>query len=464
MYKLLISILLFFSLNLKSQNQNLIPNSGFDSIKNCPYSGSNIIDIVPHWFSANKYGTPDIYNRCATPQSAGVPFHWYVNVQESRSENGYAGIGIYSELESNGREYIEVKLIETLKKNRNYFVRYFVSPQSFPKFLGYRPSYTDAMGLRFTDTILYSNAINSRFYEPSIDNKKGLITDTVGWTAISGCYKAKGGELYATIGNFTPNDKMNIISEGISRGVLYFYVEDVSVLKFDPLPDTLILCTGESKTFNAAFLESTYLWNTNNKDSVQTITKAGKYTVAATIEGCVLSDTVIVIDPSVSSGLQDTVACKEKRGLELKVDFKGNYFWSTGDTTQSIRVNKPDVYTVTVTNVCGTYSYTSKVDFEECGCRLYAPTAFSPNEDSNNDTYKPIIDCKKRDVSSYKLSIFNRQGEQVYFSQNIDDTWDGTFRGQKCDIGVFVWVVEYSYEEKGIIKSIVESGDVTLLK
>jgi gliding motility-associated-like protein len=93
-----------------------------------------------------------------------------------------------------------------------------------------------------------------------------------------------------------------------------------------------------------------------------------------------------------------------------------------------------------------------------------APTAFSPNEDSNNDTYKPIIDCKKRDVSSYKLSIFNRQGEQVYFSQNIDDTWDGTFRGQKCDIGVFVWVVEYAYEEKGIIKSIIESGDVTLIK
>jgi gliding motility-associated-like protein len=466
MNKLLILLIVFFSSTIYGQSQNLIPNSGFDSIKNCPFPGSSITDIVPYWFSANNL-TPDIFNRCAKYPSSGVPFHWFGHAQESRSGDGYAGINVYSNVESTGIEYLEVKLIESLKKNQNYFIRYFVSPMT--NFFKNKSNFsvTDAMGLKFTDTLFYNPAINSRFYEPSINNRNGFIRDTVGWTAISGCFKAKGGESYATIGNFTPNDKMLIETDGViglTSNTLYFYIDNVSVLKFDPLPDTLILCKGESKTYNAALLESIYRWSTGKTDSIETITKPGRYIVDATIEGCVMSDTVIVIDPSVSSGMQDTVACKEKKGLELKVDFKGNYLWSTGDTTQSIRVTKPDNYSVTVTNECGTFAYTSRVDFEECGCRFYAPTAFSANGDSNNDTYKPIIDCKRLAIGGYKFSVFNRQGEQVYFTQNIDDAWDGTFRGQQCDVGVFAWMVEYTYEEKGITKTIIDSGDVTLLK
>jgi gliding motility-associated-like protein len=464
MNKRLVTLLLFFPLLLKSQNQNLIPNSGFDSIKTCPSAGSNITDILPQWFSANKYGTPDVYNRCSISESAGVPLHFRNLKQESRSGDGYVGINVYQDIKSNTGEYIEVKLIDKLVANTNYLVRLYVSPLSRPQELGYRPSYGDAIGLRFTDTLLYSTDGGSRFYEPSINNKNGFITDTIGWTAISGCYKAKGGEQYATIGNFIPDDKVNIIPCCDRQISLYYYIEDVSVMKFNPLPDTFLLCKGEKKIFNASFLESTYRWNTNNKDSVETVTQPGKYVVEATLEGCVFTDTVVVIDPSVSSGLQDTIACKAKKGIELKVAVMGNYKWSSGDTTQSILITKPDVYSVTVTNDCGTFSYTSRVDFEECGCRFYAPTAFSPNGDSNNDTYKPIIDCKRQVIEGYKFSVFNRQGEQVYFTQNIEDTWDGTFRGQQCDVGVFAWMVEYTYEEKGIIKTIIDSGDVTLLK
>jgi gliding motility-associated-like protein len=429
-----------------------------------------ISEVVPNWFNSTKYLQAGIYNSCNNNNSMQLTFAAPYSFEgrsykQPRSGNGYAGFGVYQFVPSNSRAYLQTKLSEKLKKDTYYYGRYFTSPRVLK---GLRLGFSDGFGIKFFKTMQFDTTFGGNFYDADIKSNKGVIRDTSIWTPITGCYKARGDEEWLMIGNFLRTEETKIETEEIpyTRDVLPFYFfEDVSLYKFDPLPDTLFLCKGESKTYNAALLESTYRWSTGKTDSIETIRKSGRYVVDATIDGCVLSDTVVVIDPSVWSGLaEDTLACKEPKGIELKVGITGRYEWSTGDTTQSIKVTKPDIYSVTVTNVCSTYVYTSKVDFEECGCRLYAPTAFSPNEDSNNDTYKPIIDCKKRDVSSYKLSIFNRQGEQVYFSQNIEDTWDGAFRGQKCDIGVYVWVVEYAYEEKGIIKSIIESGDVTLLK
>ena len=445
--------------------QNLVTNSTFDSLIQCPNNRlltlGKINEITPNWYNGAKYLFAGLYNSCNNT----TPISFEGCFRLPRSGNGYVGFNTYQYTKSNSWAYLQTKLSEKLKENTHYFGRYYASP----RVMRYeKPSFQNGFGLKFFKTIQYDTTFGGNFYDADIHGKNEVIKDTLKWTPISGCYKAKGDEEWLMIGNFLRREDIKIETEEVinPRHVLMFYFfEDVGLYKFDPLPDTLLLCKGESKTYNAALLESTYRWSTGKTDSIETITRPGRYVVDATIDGCTLSDTVVVIDPSVWSGLaQDTLACKEPKGIELKVGITGRYEWSTGDTTQSIKVTKPDIYSVTVTNVCSTYVYTSKVDFEECGCKFYAPTAFSPNGDNNNDTYKPIIDCKKRDISSYKLSIFNRQGEQVYFTRNIDDTWDGTFRGQLCDVGVFAWVIEYAYEEKGIIKSIIESGDVTLVK
>ncbi len=462
MKKLIILIALF--LTNKLQSQNLVLNSGFDSIITCP-DGTKISEITPHWFSATKHGTPDVFNSCAPASSFGVP-NSGLNKQDARSLNGYAGIEIYSKVESNGREYLQTKLTEKLEKNTQYFVRFFVSPIAFPKRLGYRQSYTNAISLKFTKTLLSDTTTSAKFYYPSIGNRKDLIKDTIGWTPVSGCYKAIGEEQFMTIGNFTPNKEMMIENEVVDQvGKLYYYIEDVSVMKFNPLPDTLFLCKGDSKIFDATFLESTYKWSTGKTESVETINESGYYTVEATIDGCFFKDSMTVIDPSEWSGLpKDTFFCKENIGIPLKLGINGSYKWSTGDTAQFIVVKLPDTYSVTVTNICGTYVYTSRVNFEKCGCHFYTPNIFSPNDDGTNDIFRPIIECKKKGLTSYKISIFNRQGEKVYLSQNYNEGWDGKFRGENCDPGVFVWYVEYKYEENGIEKYILESGDVALLK
>ena len=463
MDKKLLSTLLFLLFYNTSKLQNLIINGGFETIESCPTIGGQI-SLAKGWYSPTV-GTPDLLASCSTNIDFGVPNNrigLFIDFRNPYEGKNFAGINTYL-----AKEYMMTKLKQPLKPQKNYYLSMQVSFN-----LRYRLGliYTDGIGLALSDTNI--NKISTNNLEPLrlkiiIDNKGKTIRDTVNWTKLSGCYKAKGTEEYAVIGNFKTDAETIIEKEDKDNNYIgkYFYIDDVRIEEYNPLPDTLILCAGIEQKINAAFYNSTYQWSTGKKDSVETITKPGYYTVEATIDGCVLKDSVLVIDPSVWSGLvADTLACKDTKGIQLKVGIEGKYEWSTGDATQSIIVKQPDTYSVTVTNSCSTYVYTSRVDFEECGCRFYSPTAFSPNDDNANDTFKPIIDCKKRAVSSYKLSIFNRQGEQVYFTQNIENTWDGTFRGQACASGVFVWLVEYAYEEKGIIKSIIQGGDVTLVK
>lgn len=54
--------------------------------------------------------------------------------------------------------------------------------------------------------------------------------------------------------------------------------------------------------------------------------------------------------------------------------------------------------------------------------KFYAPNAFTPDNDNINDSYTQ----KCIGLSTYKLHIYNRWGEEVYYTENIILGWDGT--------------------------------------
>ena len=61
--------------------------------------------------------------------------------------------------------------------------------------------------------------------------------------------------------------------------------------------------------------------------------------------------------------------------------------------------------------------------------------------------------------------MFNRWGELLFHSTNIENKWDGTFNGRNCQIDVYVWKLYYRTEEEhGGLKRQVEVGNVTLLR
>jgi gliding motility-associated-like protein len=68
--------------------------------------------------------------------------------------------------------------------------------------------------------------------------------------------------------------------------------------------------------------------------------------------------------------------------------------------------------------------------------KIFLPTAFTPNGDGLNDSFGPIGEG----IDQYKLVIFNRWGQVIFQTSNIDQKWDGYQNGRKVPNG------EYSYQ------------------
>ena len=73
------------------------------------------------------------------------------------------------------------------------------------------------------------------------------------------------------------------------------------------------------------------------------------------------------------------------------------------------------------------------------------PNAFTPNNDGLNDTFKPI----SSNVSEYKMYIFNKLGEKVFESNDINIGWDGYFKG-KIIQDSYVYKIEFNKDNERI--------------
>lgn len=100
-------------------------------------------------------------------------------------------------------------------------------------------------------------------------------------------------------------------------------------------------------------------------------------------------------------------------------------------------------------------------DIEDCEPEFWIPNAFTPNYDGKNDYFHPIthnfIPVK------YTMIIFNRWGEQVFVSNNLDHVWNGVDEqsGEQAPEGVYVYKIkaEDLYGNK-----VSETGRITLLR
>ncbi len=89
---------------------------------------------------------------------------------------------------------------------------------------------------------------------------------------------------------------------------------------------------------------------------------------------------------------------------------------------------------------------------------MYVPNAFSPNQDGDNDVFKPVM-IGMKSLSYFK--VFNRWGELIFSTTTIGEGWDGTFKGKPQDIGTYVWMAQgISYKNEKITKK----GYVVLIR
>ena len=83
------------------------------------------------------------------------------------------------------------------------------------------------------------------------------------------------------------------------------------------------------------------------------------------------------------------------------------------------------------------------------------PTAFTPNDDGLNDEFKPY----DSGVSDFKMLIFNKFGEKIFESNDINLGWDGYFNG-KIVQGSYVYKMEFILDSKNVV----QTGKFLLIK
>ena len=113
-------------------------------------------------------------------------------------------------------------------------------------------------------------------------------------------------------------------------------------------------CSGGYTTLTATGGDS-YQWSTGATSATINVNTAGNYSVTASTEnGCSGSTSVNVVEnqPAIVTITGNSVICNET-GTTLTATSGASYLWSSGETTQSINVNNPGSYSVTVMNANG---------------------------------------------------------------------------------------------------------------
>lgn len=88
---------------------------------------------------------------------------------------------------------------------------------------------------------------------------------------------------------------------------------------------------------------------------------------------------------------------------------------------------------------------------------IYVPNSFTPNGDGLNDVFQP----KGFGITKYELRIFDRWGEQLLFTNEFTQGWDGIYKGKLSQQGVYVWKINLT---NTFGKAHELTGHVTLIK
>ncbi|MGB3949356.1 MAG: gliding motility-associated C-terminal domain-containing protein [Bacteroidia bacterium] len=202
----------------------------------------------------------------------------------------------------------------------------------------------------------------------------------------------------------------------------------------------------------------------------------GDYIVTVTHQqpACVSKDTTtVVLYPTAEADF--IVTPNEIYVLEPTAYFNNlsdsstTWLWEFGDTTTATLKNPNHTYadagaydvTLFAYNASGCNDSVTHTVVVQDIVTLYIPKAFTPNANGTNETF--VISAFGIVETAFEFAIFDRWGNQLFKTNNMNEGWNGTKNntGEKMQVDVYVYRLQY----KDIIgKMHTATGHVSLLR
>ena len=258
-------------------------------------------------------------------------------------------------------------------------------------------------------------------------------------------------------------------------------------------------------TFDASIIEgcsplSTQLWNTSQESSLSTFTEwtidnsityvgdtinpiliAGCHdiTLSMTVNGCIGTSTYtdfICAEQLTNASFFTNVFSfsQNSQTVDLINQSTGavSYSWNMGDGTfysttdvSHLFNDNSDGQTIWLTaySVLGCVDSVSMTIPYEDGIIYYIPNTFTPDGNEFNNTFKPIF-SSGIDFYSFEMGIYNRWGELIFFTKDLNEGWEGTYGvdGQKAQNGTYTFLITYKTPQVDFRKTI--TGHVNLIR
>lgn len=207
-----------------------------------------------------------------------------------------------------------------------------------------------------------------------------------------------------------------------------------------------------------------YRWQDGNSSRLYVADHSGTYYVTVSKQGCSYTDTIHIAYYNIDQHLNDAVYCDEEpidMVLEANTPKGSSALWSDGSTAQTLHITDTGKYWVKVSAGNCVVSDTANIVSGPCECLAILPNAFSPNGDGKNDLFRAIQETGCN-FSAYSLDVYNRWGDRVFHTEDINEGWDGTYKGREAVADVYMYVVQYRSGVKA--KKHSQKGDVTLIR
>ncbi|MFN8323250.1 MAG: PKD domain-containing protein [Chitinophagales bacterium] len=302
------------------------------------------------------------------------------------------------------------------------------------------------------------------------------LTPVIGATPFS--YNWSNGTASATAGSLTQgNYQVTFTDANTCTASGTFTINEPSQLQIDTA-STPVTCFGYNDASITIIASNgtpaySYIWNNGGNTAIASQLNAGAYSVTVTdSKGCSASISMSIINPPAYTILLDTIATINlgQTVILSPVAINGNpvsWLWTPTDYLSCATCQTTEAgpyynyfYQVQSTDDKGCLANASVQVIVVPKYEVFIPNVFTPNGDGSNDYFE--VFGNKEAWKQFEVQLFNRIGEKVYESNDMNFKWDGTYKGIAQNPAVYVYLVKVIYLNNYTEKLF--KGSVTLVR